>query len=58
MLHRLGQYVQLGLDGNKVAWMAGIGVVVRRSGAPPVAQGMVRAEIDPALHTVRALVLP
>src|SRR5207244_1049700 len=36
MLHRLGQYVQLGLTGKKVAWMAGIGVVVRRSGAPPV----------------------
>jgi hypothetical protein len=91
MLHRLGQYVQLGLDGKKVAWMAGIGVVVRRSGAPPVVyyngmllhregaravfrdgtvlrltagvtapveQGLVRAELDPALHTVRALVLP
>jgi len=90
MLHRLGQYVQLGLDGKKVAWMAGIGVVVR-SGAPPVVyyngvlvrrdgrrvvfrdgtvlqlgagvtlpvdHGLVRAEIDPALHTVRALVLP
>ena len=36
MLHRLGQYVQVGLDGSKVAWMAGIGVVVRRSDAPPV----------------------
>jgi len=35
MLHRLGQYVQLGLDGKKVEWMAGIGVVVR-SVAPPV----------------------
>ena len=91
MLQRLGQYVQLGLTGKKVAWMAGIGVVVRRSGAPPVVyyngvlvrregsraifrdgtvlqlapavtspveQGLVRAELDPALHTVRALVLP
>ena len=91
MLQRLGQYVQVGLDGNKVAWMAGIGVVVRRSGAPPVVyyngvllrregtrvifrdgtvlrlaagvtapvgQGLVRAEIDPTLHEVRALVLP
>jgi len=91
MLHRLGQYVQVGLDGSKVAWMAGIGVVVRRSDAPPVVYyngvlvrregnraifrdgtvlqlatgvappvgpGMVRAEIDPALHEVRALVLP
>ena len=90
MLHRLGQYVQLGLDGKKVAWMAGIGVVVH-GGAPPVVyyngvllrregrraifrdgtvlqlaagvtapveQGLVRAELDPALHTVRALVLP
>ena len=101
MLHRLGQYVQLGLDGKKVAWMAGIGVVVRGA-APPViyyngvlvrldddraifrdgtvlrlADGvtspvgrdvppggqvqlprLVRAEIDPALHRVRALVLP
>ena len=35
MLHRLGQYVQLGLNGKKVAWMAGIGVVVRGT-APPV----------------------
>jgi hypothetical protein len=25
---------------------------------PPVEQGLVRAEIDPVLHTVRALVLP
>jgi hypothetical protein len=90
MLQRLGQYVQLGLDGKKVAWMAGIGVVVRanappvvyyngtlvrrqgdrvvfRDGTvlrlaagvvPPVAQGLVRAELDPALHTVRSLVLP
>src|SRR5439155_16749512 len=36
MLQRLGQYVQLGLSGQKVAWMAGIGVVVRRPDAPPV----------------------
>ena len=90
LLHRLGQYVQLGLRGKKVAWMAGIGVVVR-SGAPPVVfyngvllrrdgqqaifrdgtvlqlatgvtppveQGLLRAELDPTLHTVRALVLP
>ena len=89
MLVRLGQYVQLGLDGKKVAWMAGIGVVVR-TGAPPVVYyngvlvrrdgdravfrdgtvlrladgvtspvetGFVRAEIDPAQHRVRALVL-
>ena len=90
MLHRLGQYVQLGLSGKKVAWMAGIGVVVRGAGPPvvyyngvlvrldgdraifrdgtvlrladgvtsPVDQGLVRAELDPALHRVRALVLP
>jgi hypothetical protein len=91
MLGRLGQYVQLGLDGKKAAWMAGIGVVVRRPDAPPVVyyngvlvrrdgqraifrdgtvlrlaegvtppatQGLVRAEVDPALHTVRAVVLP
>jgi hypothetical protein len=90
MLHRLGQYVQLGLNGKKVAWLAGIGVVVRGAGPPvvyyngalvrregdraifrdgtvlrlaagvnpPVEQGLVRAELDPALHTVRALVLP
>jgi hypothetical protein len=90
MLHRLGQYVQLGLNGKKVAWLAGIGVVVR-GGAPPVVyyngvllrregaraifrdgtvlelapgvtspvdHGLVRAELDPSLHTVRALVLP
>jgi hypothetical protein len=90
MLHRLGQYVQLGLNGKRVAWMAGIGVVVRAAAPPvvyyngvllrrdggraifrdgtvlqlaagvtaPVGQGLVRAELDPALHTVRALVLP
>ena len=91
MLHRLGQYVHLGLDGKQVVWMAGIGVVVRTSGAPPVVYynghllrregrranfrdgtvlqlaegvtapvetGLVRAEIDPAHHEVRALVLP
>jgi hypothetical protein len=28
MLHRLGQYVQLGLRDKKVAWMAMIGGVV------------------------------
>jgi hypothetical protein len=90
MLHRLGQYVQLGLNGKRVAWMAGIGVVVRAAAPPvvyyngvllrrdggraifrdgtvlqlaagvtaPVEQGLLRAELDPALHTVRALVLP
>ena len=90
MLQRLGQYVHLGLDGKKVAWMAMIGEVVRGSGAPvvyyngvlvrldgdrvifrdgtvlqladgvtsPVEAGFVRAELDPALHRVRALVVP
>ena len=90
MLQRSGQYVQLGLDGKKVAWMAMIGEVVRGAGAPvvfyngvllrlegdraifrdgtvlrladgvtsPVAAGFVRAELDPSLHRVRALVLP
>jgi hypothetical protein len=90
MLHRLGQYVQLGLNGKMVAWMAGIGVVVRGDAPPvvyyngvlvrregdravfrdgtvlrlapgvttPAEQGLMRAELDPALHTVRALVLP
>jgi hypothetical protein len=91
MLQRQGQYVQLGLRGRQAAWMAGIGVVVRKPGAPPVVyyngvllrldgrraifrdgtvlrladgvtppvpQGLVRAEIDPALHTVRSVVLP
>jgi hypothetical protein len=91
MLHRLGQYVHLGLDGNEVEWMAGIGVVVRNPATPPVvyyngvlvrfdddraifrdgtvlrladgvtspvASGLVRAELDPSLHRVRALVLP
>jgi hypothetical protein len=89
MLGRQGQYVQLGLDGQKAAWMAGIGVVVRRPGAPPVVyyngvvvrrdgdrlifrdgtvlrlgrgvtvpatHGMVRAELDPAVHTVQLVV--
>jgi hypothetical protein len=36
MLHRQGQYVQLGLDGRQVVWMAGIGVVVRAPGTAPV----------------------
>jgi hypothetical protein len=90
MLQRLGQYVQLGLDGKKVAWMAMIGEVVRGAGAPvvyyngvllrldgdraifrdgtvlqladgvtsPVETGFVRAELDPSLHRVRALVHP
>lgn len=91
MLHRKGQYVQLGLDGDEAAWMAGIGVVVRAPAASPVvfynghllrterdravfrdgtvlrlaggvespvAEGLVRAEIDPARHEVRALVAP
>ena len=89
MLQRLGQYVQLGLDGKKVAWMAMIGGVVQgaapvvyyngvlvrvdgdratfRDGTvlqladgvtSPVETGFVRAELDPALHRVRALVLP
>jgi hypothetical protein len=91
MLHRKGQYVQLGLDGDTTEWMAGIGVVVRapekapvvyfngyllkvqdgraifRNGtvlrlakgvASPVPEGRVRAEIEPARHVVRALVLP
>ena len=91
MLQRQSQYVQLGLDGKRVAWMAGIGVVVRRPGAPavvyyngvlvrrdgrrlvfrdgtvlelaagvtpPVSEGLVRAELDPASHRVRAVVLP
>lgn len=91
MLHRKGQYVQVGLDGGEVEWMAGIGVVVRapevepvvfynghllrtgdgravfRDGTvlrlaqgvrSPVTEGLVRAEIDPATHRVRALVAP
>lgn len=91
MLHRKGQYVQLGLDGDEAVWMAGIGVVVRVSGRPPVVfynghllrtedgraifrdgtvlrlgrgvrppvrTGAVRAEIDPARHVVRVLVVP
>ena len=91
MLHRLGQYVHLGLDGKTAEWMAGIGVVVRAGETPPVVfyngyflrtedgraifrdgtvlalaagvtppidKGLVRAEIDPTQHKVRALVLP
>ncbi len=90
MLQRAGQYVQLGLDGKKVAWMAMIGEVVEGAGPPvvyyngvllrlegdraifrdgtvlrladgvtsPVETGFVRAELDPALHRVRSLVLP
>ena len=90
MLHRLGQYVHLGLNGKKVEWMAGIGVVVRSPAAPPVVyyngvlvrldgdraifrdgtvlrlaagvtspveSGLVRTELDPALHRVKAIVL-
>ena len=90
MLHRLGQYVQLGLRDKKVAWMTMIGGVVEGGAAPvvyyngvllrlegdraifrdgtvlrlidgvtsPVEAGFVRAELDPSLHRVRALVLP
>lgn len=91
MLQRSGQYVHLGLDGKKVAWMAMIGEVIEGSGAgpvvyyngvllrlegdraifrdgtvlqladgvtSPVGTGFVRAELDPSLHRVRALVLP
>ncbi|MGH8993428.1 MAG: hypothetical protein ACRDZ7_18110 [Acidimicrobiia bacterium] len=91
MLHRKGQYVQLGLDGDTAEWMAGIGVVVRAPDKPPVVfyngyllhvdegqavfrngtvlrladgvkspgdQGLLRAEIDPARHRVRKLVVP
>ena len=90
MLQRSGQYVHLGLDGKKVAWMAMIGAVVEGGAAPvvyyngvllrleddraifrdgtvlqladgvtsPVETGFVRAELDPALHRVRALVRP
>jgi hypothetical protein len=36
MLHRKGQYVHLGLDGDTAIWMAGIGVVVRAPDKPPV----------------------
>lgn len=91
MLQRSGQYVHLGLDGKKVAWMAMIGEVIEGPGAAPVVYyngvllrlegdraifrdgtvlqladgvtspvgaGFVRAELDPSLHRVRALVLP
>ena len=90
MLQRSGQYVHLGLDGKKVAWMAMIGEVVEGAAAPvvyyngvlvrlegdravfrdgtvlqladgvtsPVGAGFVRAELDPLLHRVRAVVLP
>lgn len=90
MLQRSGQYVHLGLDGTKVAWMAMIGEVIEGPAAPvvyyngvllrlegnraffrdgtvlqladgvtsPVGTGFVRAELDPSLHRVRALVLP
>jgi hypothetical protein len=90
MLQRSGQYVHLGLDGKKVAWMAMIGEVIEGPAAPvvyyngvllrlegdraifrdgtvlqladgvtsPVGTGFVRAELDPSLHRVRALVLP
>ena len=91
LLHREGQYVQLGLDGDTATWMAGIGVVVRAPERPPVVyyngyllkiengraifrngtvlrlgdgvksptdSGLLRAEIDPATHRVKALVIP
>lgn len=91
LLHRKGQYVQLGVDGRTAEWMAGIGVVVRAPEKPPVVYfngyllkvqddraifrngtvlrlgkgvkspvetGLLRAEIDPARHRVRALVVP
>jgi hypothetical protein len=34
-LSRRNQYVQLGLDGRTVVWLAGIGAVVRAPGRPP-----------------------
>lgn len=91
LLHRDGQYVQLGIQGDTAKWMAGIGVVVRapekapvvyyngyllkvqdgraifRNGTvlrladdvkSPIETGLLRAEIDPARHRVRALVVP
>ena len=91
LLHRKGQYVQLGVDGDTAEWMAGIGVVVRAPGKAPIVYyngyllhvqdgraifrngtvlrladgvkspaetGLLRAEIDPARHVVRALVVP
>jgi hypothetical protein len=91
MLHRKGQYVHLGLDGDTAEWMAGVGVVVRVPDQPPVVYyngyllkiedgraifrngtvlrladglksptdpGLIRAEIDPVRHRVRALVIP
>ena len=36
MLHRKGQYVHLGLDGDTAEWMAGIVIVVRAPEQPPV----------------------
>ena len=36
LVNRKGQYVQVGLDGDRMEWMAGIAAVVRGSGQPPV----------------------
>lgn len=36
VLHHRDRYVHAGLDGDRVEWVAGIGVVVRAEGRPPV----------------------
>ncbi len=37
LLRRKGQYVQLGLNGDRVGWIAGIAALIRAAGQPPVA---------------------
>lgn len=36
LIRRKGQYVQVGLNGDDVEWIAGIAALVRTSGQPPV----------------------
>jgi hypothetical protein len=36
VLHHRDRYVHAGIDGDRVEWVAGVGVVVRAEGRPPV----------------------
>jgi hypothetical protein len=45
-------------DGPRAIFRDGTVLRLAAGVTPPVEQGLVRAEIDPALHTVRAVVRP
>ena len=50
--------VLLRREGTRVIFRDGTVLRLAAGVTAPVGQGLVRAEIDPALHEVRALVLP